>query len=293
MMNTYRYSRGYMFKQLVAMKILFFSCAFTGLLVGERPCGAGQNYPEIQRCAPSSVFCATIQAQSRYSFVFQSEAIPPGTEININTKDASIDSVMTQLLRNTQLSYKKLENNVIVILNRQAPEVRTSTQPPVSVKGVVKDKAGGLMPHVSVYIKGTQTGTMTNEKGEFTIKANQYDSLVFSFVGYKPQTVFISDSRTLIIVLDAQEGSLNEVAVVGYSRQKKSSMVASVTTIKPGELRIPSSNLTNALAGRLAGVVAYQRSGEPGQDNTAFFIRGITSFGASAKDGPAHPHRWH
>ncbi len=105
-------------------------------------------------------------------------------------------------------------------------------------------------------------------------------------MGYKPQTVFVADSRPLIIVLEAQEGSLNEVAVVGFSRQKKSSMVASVTTIKPGELRMPSSNLTNSLAGRLAGVVAYQRSGEPGLDNASFFIRGITSFGASAKKDP-------
>lgn len=286
MTNMYRYSRGYMFKQLVAMKILFFLALFTGSsLLANDLSGQDKITLNFSRASIESVL-RTIQAQSRYSFVYQSEMIPPGIEININAKNASIDSVMTQVLRNTPLYYKKMENNVIVILNRQAPDARPSAHPPVTVRGVVKDRAGGMMPLVSVYIKGTQTGTVTNEKGEFRIEANLYDSLVFSFVGYKPQTVFISDNRPLNIVMDAQEGSLNEVAVVGYSRQKKSSMVASVTTINPGELRIPSSNLTNSLAGRLAGVVAYQRSGEPGQDNTAFFIRGITSFGASAKKDP-------
>lgn len=287
MTNMYCYSRGYMYKQLVAMKILLFLVLFSGssLLANDL---AGQDKITLNfNRAPIENVLRTIQAQSRYSFVYQSEVIPPGTKVNVSIQSASIDSVMSKVLLHTPLYYRKMENNVIVILNRQDVDARpVSNQPPVNVRGAVKDKTGGMMPHVSVYVKGTQHGTMTNEKGEFALEANLYDSLVFSFVGYKQQTVFISDNRPLVIVLEAQEGSLDEVAVVGFSRQKKSSMVASVTTIKPGELRMPSSNLTNSLAGRLAGVVAYQRSGEPGQDNASFFIRGITSFGASAKKDP-------
>ncbi len=287
MIKTHSYSRGYMFKHLIAMKILFYLLLFTGpSLLANNLAGQDKITLNVSR-APIEKVLQAIQSQSRYSFVYQSAAIPPGIQVNINTQNASIDSVMSEILRNTPLYYRKMENNVIVILNRASPETRAaSNQPPVTVRGSVKDRAGGMMPNVSVYVKGTQQGTMTNEKGEFTLRANLYDSLVFSFIGYKQQTVFVADSRPLIIVLDAQEGSLNEVAVVGYSRQKKSSMVASVTTIKPAELRMPSSNLTNSLAGRLAGVVAYQRSGEPGLDNASFFIRGITSFGASAKKDP-------
>ncbi len=275
-----------MYKLLLVMKTMVFLVLFacSSLLANDL---SGQDKITLNFSkAPIERVLRTIQAQSKYSFVYQSEVFARDIEIDIQTKDASIDTVMSRLLRNTPLNYKKMENNIIIILNKSAPEPRLSSQPPVTVRGTVKDRAGGMMPQVSVYIKGTQNGTVTNEKGEFSINANLYDSLVFSFVGYKTQTVFVSDSRQLNIVLDAQEGSLNEVAVVGYSKQKKSSMVASVTTIKPGELRIPSSNLTNSLAGRLAGVVAYQRSGEPGQDNTSFFIRGITSFGASAKKDP-------
>lgn len=228
-----------------------------------------------------------IREQGRYSFVYQSQIFPQDLKINIRTKNASIDSVMEKLLLNTPLYYKKIDRNLFVILTRNIPPpVSDVRRPPIVVRGSVKDRAGGMLQNVSVYVKGTQNGTLTNEKGEFTLNANLYDSLEISSVGYKTQYVFIADSRPLIIVLDGEDGSMNEVAVVAFSKQKKASMVASITSIKPSELRMPSSNLTNSLAGRLAGMVAYQRSGEPGQDNASFFIRGITSFGASAKKDP-------
>ncbi len=166
MTNTYCYSRGYMFKHLVAMKILLFLLFFTGSsLLANDLSGQDKITLNFSR-APIESVLRTIQAQSRYSFVYQSEVIPPGIQINISTKNATIDSVMAKLFRNTPLYYKKMENNVIVILNKTQPEKReVNNQPPVTVRGSVKDRAGGMMPHVSVYVKGTQHGTMTNEKG--------------------------------------------------------------------------------------------------------------------------------
>ncbi len=248
---------------------------------------SGQRINLDLKEAPIEKVLEAIREQGRYSFVYQSQIFPRDLKINIRTKNASIDSVMDKLLLNTPLYYKKIDRNLFVILTRNVPPpVTDARRPPILVQGSVKDRAGGMLQNVSVYVKGTQNGTLTNEKGEFTLNANLYDSLEISSVGYKTQYVFIADSRPLIIVLDGEDGSMNEVAVVAFSKQKKASMVASITSIKPSELRMPSSNLTNSLAGRLAGMVAYQRSGEPGQDNAAFFIRGITSFGASAKKDP-------
>ncbi|MGN7787324.1 TonB-dependent receptor [Niabella sp. 22666] len=248
---------------------------------------SGQRINLDLKEAPIEKVLQAIREQGRYSFVYQSQIFPRDLKINIRTKNASIDSVMDKLLLNTPLYYKKIDRNLFVILSRSIPAPVTDVRrPPIVVQGSVKDRAGGMLQNVSVYVKGTQNGTLTNEKGEFTLNANLYDSLEVSSVGYKTQYVFIADSRPLIIVLDGEDGSMNEVAVVAFSKQKKASMVASITSIKPSELRMPSSNLTNSLAGRLAGMVAYQRSGEPGQDNAAFFIRGITSFGASAKKDP-------
>lgn len=87
----------------------------------------------------------------------------------------------------------------------------------------------------------------------------------------------------LKITLKPKTDELDEVTVVAFAKQKKESVVASITTVKPAELRVPSSNLTTALAGRVAGLISFQPSGEPGQDNANFFIRGITTFGADAK----------
>lgn len=248
---------------------------------------SGQRINLDLKEAPIEKVLQAIREQGRYSFVYQSQIFPKDLKINIRTQNASIDSVMDKLLLNTPLYYKKIDRNLFVILTRNIPPpVADFRRPPIIVQGSVKDRAGGMLQNVSVYVKGTQNGTLTNEKGEFTLNANLYDSLEVSSVGYKTQYVFIADSRPLIIVLDGEDGSMNEVAVVAFSKQKKASMVASITSIKPSELRMPSSNLTNSLAGRLAGMVAYQRSGEPGQDNASFFIRGITSFGASAKKDP-------
>lgn len=266
------------------LSIVLILFTYTSLWAGDV---SGQRINLDLKEAPIEKVLKAIQEQGRYSFVYQSQIFPKDLKINIRTKNASIDSVMDKLLLNTPLYYKKIDRNLFVILTRNIPPpVSDIRRPPIVVQGSVKDKAGGMLQNVSVYVKGTQNGTLTNEKGEFSLNANLYDSLEISSVGYKTQYVFIADSRPLNIVLEGEDGSMNEVAVVAFSKQKKASMVASITSIKPSELRMPSSNLTNSLAGRLAGMVAYQRSGEPGQDNASFFIRGITSFGASAKKDP-------
>lgn len=282
--NCYAYSRAFKFLLLMKLYIVLLLFTYTSLWASDV---SGQRINLDLKEAPIEKVLQAIREQGRYSFVYQSQIFPKDLKINIRTENASIDSVMEKLLLNTPLYYKKIDRNLFVILTRNIPPPVTDVKrPPIVVQGSVKDRAGGMLQNVSIYVKGTQNGTLTNEKGEFTLNANLYDSLEISSVGYKTQYVFVADSRPLIIVLDGEDGSMNEVAVVAFSKQKKASMVASITSIKPSELRMPSSNLTNSLAGRLAGMVAYQRSGEPGQDNAAFFIRGITSFGASAKKDP-------
>jgi len=282
--NCYAYRCAFKFLLLMKLSIVLLLFTYTSLWASDV---SGQRINLDLKEASIEKVLQAIREQGRYSFVYQSQIFPQDLKINIRTKNASIDSVMEKLLLNTPLYYKKIDRNLFVILTRNIPPpVSDVRRPPIVVRGSVKDRAGGMLQNVSVYVKGTQNGTLTNEKGEFTLNANLYDSLEISSVGYKTQYVFIADSRPLIIVLDGEDGSMNEVAVVAFSKQKKASMVASITSIKPSELRMPSSNLTNSLAGRLAGMVAYQRSGEPGQDNASFFIRGITSFGASAKKDP-------
>jgi TonB-linked SusC/RagA family outer membrane protein len=154
-----------------------------------------------------------------------------------------------------------------------------------TVKGKITDTKGVTMPGVSVTVKHSQQGVISNNEGDYVINLSKgRDTLVFSFLGFVKQQIVPGNRHTINVVLLDDKNDLNEVAVVAYGTQKKESMVSSITTINPKEIKGPTSNLTTMLAGRISGLISYQRSGEPGYDNASFFIRGITSFGSGKID---------
>jgi TonB-linked SusC/RagA family outer membrane protein len=149
----------------------------------------------------------------------------------------------------------------------------------ITVRGKVTDKIGEPLPGATITIVGTTRGIITDNDGTFSIRAKPTDKLVCSFIGMTSLVVEIDGKTSINIELSSKSEELEDVTVVAFSQQKKESVIASIETINPGELKVPSSNLTTALAGRMSGIISYQRSGEPGQDNAQFFIRGVTSFG--------------
>ncbi|WP_325641765.1 TonB-dependent receptor [Parapedobacter sp.] len=148
------------------------------------------------------------------------------------------------------------------------------------VSGVVKDAGDGTpLAGVSLTVQGKAIATQTDANGEFSLEAAVGDTLVFSFVGKLPAHEAVGDRNVLEIMLYDDESQLDEVTVVAFGTQKKTSVVGSITTVKASDLRVPSSNLTSSFAGRIPGMVSFQTTGEPGADNAQFFIRGVTTFG--------------
>lgn len=148
------------------------------------------------------------------------------------------------------------------------------------VRGIVKEaETNEPLPGVTILIENSTRGVTTDLDGTFELRANTSDKLIFSFLGLESQTVEVGNKTFFEISLRPQASELEEITVVGFGKQKKESVVASISTVKPSDLKVPSSNLTTALSGRLAGMISYQRSGEPGMDNADFFIRGVTTFG--------------
>ena len=155
-----------------------------------------------------------------------------------------------------------------------------SAQQQKIISGTVSDNSNTPIPGVNIIEESNpRNGVVSDFDGDFSIAINPGSRLSFSYVGYESQVVNITTETNLKIILQEDLSALDEVTVVAYGKQKKSSVIAAVTSIDPTELKTSSSNLTTALAGRVAGVIAFQRSGEPGRDNAEFFIRGVSTFG--------------
>lgn len=148
------------------------------------------------------------------------------------------------------------------------------------IKGRILDDQGLPLPGATIQIKGTTSGVITDVDGNFSgLSVKDTDILEVSFIGMENKEVAVKNRKEFIITLLPKVSELDEVTVVAFGKQKKESVISSITSVKPSDLKVPSSNLTTALAGRISGVIAYQRSGEPGRDNADFFVRGVTTFG--------------
>jgi len=150
------------------------------------------------------------------------------------------------------------------------------------VSGVVISGEDNLpLPGVSILVKGTTTGTVTDIDGKFALNVfGPADVLVLSFIGFNPMEVTIGSKTTFDIILLPDTRSLEEVIVVGYGVQKKETITGAIATVKGKELtKSPAMNLSNSIAGRMAGVVAVNRSGEPGYDGSSIRIRGSNTLG--------------
>ena len=135
----------------------------------------------------------------------------------------------------------------------------------------------------NITIKGTTTGTITDFDGRFTLNAKPGDVLIVSYIGYKEKTIKLTKVKLLNIEMSEDSQALGEVVVTAFGvGQKKESVVGSIAQVKGADLQVPSANLSNSFAGRMAGVTAFQRGGEPGNDGSNFYIRGISTFTATS-----------
>ena len=169
------------------------------------------------------------------------------------------------------------ENSPESIKDKNKKEAAVQEQKKVT--GTVADEKGDPLPGATVTIQGTTRGVITDPNGYFTIDVNSTDVMVVSFIGMETIEVPVGARLLFNIVLPQKSEELEDVTIVAFAKQKKESVIASITTVEPSDLKVPSSNLTTSLAGRMSGIIAYQRSGEPGQDNAQFFVRGVTTFG--------------
>src|SRR5690606_11352465 len=230
-----------------------------------------------------------IRQQTGYRFIYPEEALRNTKKVRVDLQNVPLKNALDKLTENQPLTYQLHDGTIVVkavpktIIKKERVIVRQ--QESNTVNGLVTDSLGTPLSGVSVGVKdNNRIGTTTDLNGRYVLEVPADAVLVFSMVGYNRQEIPVKDRSVVNVKMHYADSDIDEVVVVAYGTQKKSEVVGAMTTINPDELRIPSSNLTTALAGRIAGIIAYQRSGEPGQDNADFFIRGVTSFGTGKVD---------
>jgi TonB-linked SusC/RagA family outer membrane protein len=150
------------------------------------------------------------------------------------------------------------------------PEVRRIT-------GTLSDTNGEPLIGATVQVLNSSVGTITNSVGLYVIDVRETDVLSFSYIGFLKQDIPVKGKNVLNVVLQSDVQMFEDVVVIGYGKQKRAGMVSSISVVGTKELMAPTSNLTNNLAGQLAGLISIQRSAEPGRDDAEFWIRGIST----------------
>lgn len=152
-----------------------------------------------------------------------------------------------------------------------------------TIQGVVTSENSEPLPGVNILIKGTTNGTTTDVSGSYTLQASQGDVLVFSFIGYQQREVTVGSQTTINVSMNEDMQSLSEVVIIGYGAEKKVNVIGSVETISTKQITAaPVGTVSNALAGRLPGLIVQQPQGEPGADAASLLIRGRGTLGNSS-----------
>ena len=265
-------------KTLLVMKLTAVLLLTTCLQVSAA--GNAQTISISQRNTSLERVFKEIHRKTGYQFFYQDELLQQAKKFDINVKDASVEQVLEICFRDQPLNFTITEKTIIIKRKEEIKIPNAAPPPAIIVKGKVKDENGKPLAGVSVSVTGGKAGVSTDEGGNFSIAVPENAELSFSYVGYKTVTMPVKGNTSIDIVLTAEVSSLNDVVVVGYGTQKKVSVVGAITSIGTAELRqSPTTNLSNALAGRMAGLMVNQFiGGEPGVDQSEVFIRGISTY---------------
>lgn len=219
-----------------------------------------------------------IKGQTNFEFAYEANLESYVLDkVNVKARNEPIEKIMSDILDGSGLSFKVIDR--IILLSKD--KMFTTSIETIKIKGAVSDKNGPL-PGVTVRIKGTTTGTITDENGHFNIEVPDATAvLVFSFVGYKTQEVLTDGKQNIDIILVEDIQNLEEVVVVGYGTQKKRDITGAVATVSSSDIRkIPVAGLDQALQGQVPGVQITQNYGKPGSA-IQMRIRGIGTIGDS------------
>ncbi len=224
-----------------------------------------------------------IESKSEFRFFYQNEQIDVERKVSISVSDKTVEDILNELFKGYGIEYKIFSDKLILLGAEKAINTETGNlpSPQNAISGTVTDDGGQPLPGVTVVVKGTTKGTVTNVDGYYSIPDVPANAILqFSFVGMTTQEVAIKNQTTINVKMETDAIGIEEVVAVGYSSKKVSELSSAVSVVKEKDLRgVTSSNLGTMLQGKVPGVRISNASGRPGQD-PQIVIRGVGSMGA-------------
>lgn len=268
-------------KLMRVMKLTVFF-VLTGLLAI-----SAESYSQVQRLNLNmrdaqivDVFNA-IEQQSGFYFFYKNDELNVSEKVDAQFQDATIDHILSRLLQGKRLSYKIVDRYIVI--SPDAEVGFTKQQGTKKVQGKITDPAGLPLPGVTVVVKGTTQGTITDANGDYSL-LNVPDNavLVFSFVGMKTQEIPVVGKMTIHVIMEEETIGIEEVVAVGYGTMRKSDLTGSVASVNSEEISAyPAIGMVQSLQGRAAGVMVQSNNGEPGSSYKVR-IRGASSINSSS-----------
>lgn len=266
-----KHTKTLLIMKLTAILILSF-CLQTSAKVHS------QNVTLSLRKVPLQKFFKEIKKQTGYNFLYTTELLDQVGPVDISVKNVPVETALQVCLDKTPLTFSFSENTILII---QRPAPQTFIKAPLAdkkIQGKITDNNGKPLQGVSVLLKGTLTGTYTNDNGEFEIEIPESSSkvLVFSFVGMESKEVNVATLSTLNLVLNQVASQQQEIVMVGYGSQKKVNLTGSVVSINSNQIENrAAADISGILTGQAPGLTVIQNGGNPGRNVGSLNIRGI------------------
>ena len=219
----------------------------------------------------------TIEKSSQFVFFYLDDAVNLERKVSIDIKNKNIEEILSELFEGTSCTYRISDRQIFI--SGKAPASTEQQQNKRKISGRVTDIKGEPLIGVNVTVDGDANGSITNMDGLYEIFVTKKSVVLkFTYIGFKTSEIRTNASTNIYdVTLEEQVNELEETVIVGYGTQRKISNIGAQSSMKMEDIKTPSASLTTTLAGRLAGVVAVQRTGEPGKDAADIWIRGIST----------------
>lgn len=219
----------------------------------------------------------TIEKSSQFVFFYLDDAVNLDRKVSIDSKNKNIEEILSELFEGTSCTYRISDRQIFI--SGKAPASTGQQQNKRKISGRVTDIKGEPLIGVNVTVDGDANGSITNMDGLYEIFVTKKSVVLkFTYIGFKTSEIRTNASTNIYdVTLEEQVNELEETVIVGYGTQRKISNIGAQSSMKMEDIKTPSASLTTTLAGRLAGVVAVQRTGEPGKDAADIWIRGIST----------------